>query len=513
MLKTDSAWGKETDVVVIGYGAAGAVAAMTARDSGSEVLVLEKSPQASSHSNSSMAGPWIMGADDVPLAIRYFDELNRFSGPTNWTDPAIIRGMAEYLADSPAWLQRMGGNVRRSHNKSEHQLPGGDGMVLWNYAGMGFRMMSFLQGQVLQRGVEIAWDTAAIRLLSNFKGEVTGVMVQTGEGKRTDIRARRAVILACGGFEFNETMKLNYLKVYPAYFTGTETNTGDGIRMAQDIGADLWHMNCVAARFVVKFPEMTWAMPVELAGPKAESILPPGNANRDGPPPDFPGFVIVDRNGRRYTNEIYKGHSVYYELGQFDSQRLVYPRIPSYWIFDRRRMEGGRLPGNRGGATGAHQLYPWSIDNSKELEKGWIITAATVGKLAQKLDLPADNLERTVLDYNRFCERGRDEECGRPPATLAPLDNPPFYACRLWPGGPNTQGGPRRDGRCRIVNPDGGPVPRLYGAGELGSIFGMLYPIGGGNMSECIASGRVAGEYAAREEPLAGNQWPGGISE
>ncbi|MBI4334091.1 MAG: FAD-binding protein [Chloroflexi bacterium] len=504
MIKADTTWDRDVDVVVSGYGLAGAVAALAARDSGSEVLILEKSRREGFHSNSSMAGSAIMGANDVKQTIQYLEQLNHINGETPWTDPQIIRGMAEYLADSPAWLQRLGGNVSLFFNGAEHQLPGAESVELWNYAGLGFRMMDFLYGKVSERGIEAAWDTAAGRLLTNLHGEVVGVRVRTGEGKQMDIGARQAVVMACGGFEFDEPMKLNYLKAYPTYFTGTEANTGDGIRMAIDVGADLWHMNCVSARFVAKFPEMAWAVTVVLGGRRWTRQRLSGHLENAGNEPQPPGFVVVDRGGKRYTNEIIKGHCAYYELTLFDTQRLVYPRIPSYWIFDQRRMEAGPLPGSGGGgAAGPHQLYHWSSDNSQELERGWIVSAATVKKLARKLEIPADSLEKTVAAYNRYCERGRDPECGRHQSTLVPLDKPPFYACRLWPGGPNTQGGPRRNVRSQIVNADGDPIRRLYGAGELGSIFGMLYPIGGGNLSECVASGRVAGEHAAREERLA----------
>ena len=81
-----------------------------------------------------------------------------------------------------------------------------------------------------------------------------------------------------------------------------------------------------------------------------------------------------------------------------------------------------------------------------------------------------------------------------------PLDNPPFYAVRIFPGGPNTQGGPRRNSRAQVVNPFGKPIPGLYAAGECGSIYGMLYPMGGGNLAECIAVGRGAAENAVREK-------------
>ena len=216
--------------------------------------------------------------------------------------------------------------------------------------------------------------------------------------------------------------------------------------------------------------------------------------------PEPAGYIMVDRFGNRFTSEDLKMHALYYELGLFDTQRLEYPRIPCYWIFDQRRIDDGVLP-NTSGAAGPHQLYKWSSDNSKEIEQGWIITARTVRELAGKLDLPEDNLQKTVDTYNRYCSQGKDPEFNRRPATLVPLGKRPFYACRLWPGGSNTQGGPRRNACSQIVNTDGGPIPGLYGGGELGSVYGMLYPSGGGNLAECIAFGRIAGENAAREKP------------
>jgi succinate dehydrogenase/fumarate reductase flavoprotein subunit len=134
----------------------------------------------------------------------------------------------------------------------------------------------------------------------------------------------------------------------------------------------------------------------------------------------------------------------------------------------------------------------------KELKKGWIITGKTVRELARKLDMAPGVLDNTVKTWNRYCEKGKDTSFGRNPVDLVPLNNSPFYAIRLFPGGANTQGGPRRNRHSQVVNPDGEPIPGLYAAGELGSVYGMLYT-GGGNIAECIAFGRIAGENAAKE--------------
>ena len=146
----------------------------------------------------------------------------------------------------------------------------------------------------------------------------------------------------------------------------------------------------------------------------------------------------------------------------------------------------------------ASRLYQWSKDNGAEIEKGWIRTARTVRELAGLIGVPPNNLEDTVATYNRYCDRGLDPDFGRGSSDLIPLEHPPYYAVEIWPGGANTQGGPRRSAKAEVLNLDGEPIPGLYSAGELGSIYGMLYPAGGGNLGECIAFGRIAGENAAR---------------
>jgi predicted oxidoreductase len=109
-------------------------------------------------------------------------------------------------------------------------------------------------------------------------------------------------------------------------------------------------------------------------------------------------------------------------------------------------------------------------------------------------------LKGEVVRFNSAKEKGKDDDFNRPVASIAPLDTPPFYAVPLWPGLNNTFGGPRRNGKAQIVNVFGKPIPRLYSAGELGSIF-VQYPQGGANVGECIAFGRIAGASAAAEKP------------
>jgi len=485
-------WHDTADVVIVGFGAAGAVAAITASDHGAKALVLEKQSVRNHLSTSSMSGGAFICVNDVRTAIKYMKHLSKVDEELYWTDEGIISVWAEYTSQNKQWVENLGGKVFLRKTGGEHNLPGSECIEVYNFPGRGHGLMRFLKHQVEIRNIHVAYDTMADKLLTNSRGEVTGVKA-LHRGKQSNVKATKAVIMTLGGFEFNEQMKLNYLKAFPTYFAGSPANTGDGIRMVQEVGASLWHMNCCSASWVLKFPDLAIALGPNFGGSRGFQ-----NWVQDEVAGSPCGYIIVDKHGRRYTNENFKRHTVYYELSLYDSQSLEYPRIPSYWIFDRKRIEAGPLPLMFYGPM-LHNLYGWSKDSKEELEKGWIIQGEDAGKLAHKLRMDPFILNKTVHDYNRYCEQKEDPEFHRHPQHLLPLHEHPLFAVKIWPGSANTQGGPRRNHKAQVLNMDGKPIRRLYAAGEFGSIYGMLYPATGGNLAECIAFGRIAGQNAANE--------------
>ena len=125
------------------------------------------------------------------------------------------------------------------------------------------------------------------------------------------------------------------------------------------------------------------------------------------------------------------------------------------------------------------------------------VRAGSIEALAGLIELDPATLAETVARWNASVAAGCDAEFGRQ-LMLAPIATGPFYAVELSPSMLNTQGGPRRNEKGQIVRPDGSPIPRLYSAGELGSIYSYLYQ-GTGNIGECLAFGRISGRNAAHE--------------
>lgn len=502
LASSDIKWDVETEVIVIGYGMAGAVAAITARDKGADVVVLEKQNADSHCTNSSLSGGLFACPTEVSGAIEYLTALSQSGEQPTWTDADTIRVWSELAVQNRSWMQALGARVKFIHKGGEHPgVPGCDSMEFWQYPGKGLRMMRFMYRQARVRNIKIRYQIIAQRLLTNVHGTILGVRAtaaQNGAQEELNIRARKAVILCSGGFEDDEAMKLQYLRLYPIYFTGQGMgNTGDGIRMAQEVGADLWHMNCCSAGMVAKFPELSMGFGIEMSEVES-SRRELAKAGRKAPS----GFITVNRHGCRYLDENFKRHSAWYQMASYDANRLEYPGIPSFHIFDSRRMAGGPIA-RLSGAAGPHQIYRWSRDNRAELAKGWILRGDCIAELGERIGVSPASLEETVRRWNGYCDAGVDPEFGRDPVDLVPLDQPPYFAIKVFPGGPNTQGGPRRNSRAQVLNPFSQPIPRLYAAGECGSVYGMLYPSAGSNLAECIVFGRLAGENAAAEATCA----------
>ncbi len=467
---------KEADVLVVGYGGAGSVAAITAHDLGAQVIILEKSAQGGG--NTRLAVSSFTGVIPGAAAKEHLQAL--CSGTV---EDDVIDAYIEWASKNVDFVRHLGGDPVPYHpGPTFPEVNGSETMLRFRPAGDaphgegGRKLWTLLQNNVEKRGIEVVTSTTVRRLIQGSGKEVVGVEADArGDGLK--VLARRAVILTCGGFEFDEAMKREYLAIRQVYAFGHPGNTGDGIRMAQDVGASLWHLNAIACPLGYKFPEYEAAFDSHISGP---------------------GYIAVDQNGERFMNEYGGLYTKWLSVSHLIPERLLWPRVPCFLIFDEKT----RLLGPVSHVYGQNRdLYRWSGDNSAEIERGWILRGNTLFELAEKMHLLDKNkLKTTVARYSQSCAEGVDRDFARSRDTLTPLVTPPFYAIKAFPCLLNTQGGPKRNAKAQVLDPWDRPIPRLYAAGELGSIWGFMYQ-SGGNLGECLAFGRIAGINAASEKP------------
>lgn len=409
---------------------------------------------------------------------------------------AIARGAAAF-PDFPGSKESKYRTVRSTYTgKMTYEYPTRNLPKNEKMAGEAF--FTCLKVGIEKRKIKVLYETPAQELIINDKGEIIGAIARQGN-KKIACKARRAVVLTSGGYEYNLAMRRAFLEgpgVEGWAFYGTPENTGDGIEMAIKAGAALAKVGKAASRIIT-------AVPIRHHGLKMGLITDSVGS---------PNSIVVDNYGNRYAAETLitddpSRYFFYKEAVKFDIQKLVYPRVPSWMVFDETMRTRTTITYLAISVAG-FGFVPWTKDNSDAIARGWIMKADTIGELAEKIKTHPENrkmmdpekLIKTVSRFNEFCTKGKDEEFGRRPATLAPIDKPPYYALPLYPGGPNTKGGIAANARREVLNWKGEPIPRLYTAGEISSAFKFVYQ-GGGNLTECIVFGRIAGKNAASLKP------------
>jgi succinate dehydrogenase/fumarate reductase flavoprotein subunit len=473
----------EVDVVVLGYGGAGAMAALSACDAGASVLLVDK--MSTGGGSTHEAGGTLRPPRDPELAARHYAAL---SGGTTPLD--LMRTLAHgetRLRDKLSALGATFSDFRlppapfpaRRDDSAYPDIEGSAGLgerirVAGEPGqGGGEALWELLAATIATKPVEVALGRRATRLLRDPVTErVTGAELTDGAGEVSRVTARGGVVLACGGFGHDDALKRDYLGADVGALSPPGRATGDGVRMAARVGAGLWHMTSVSCTFGYRFDG-------HQAGFYAQM---PSN-----------GYFLVDRTGRRYCDETaVENHAVLNLLGVRNTRTGRYDRIPSYVIFDETTRLAGRVFNP---TVGENRHFDWSADNGAEVERGWIATGATMRELADRLDLPSDALDEAHRRFRDGAAAGRDA-FGRPAHRMADVGVPPYYAVRVWPCLLNTQGGPRRDTEARVLDAVGEPIPGLFAAGELGSVWGALYP-GSGNVAEALVFGEIAGRNAA----------------
>ena len=477
-------WDEEADVVIVGYGLAGAVAAIAAHDGGAKVLILEKMAKGKEGGNSRCSGNNAYLTDNGKDALAYLKAMA--AGHLHGLSDELFAEWAQETVENKAILEKMGFKVEVNRPAEHTDLPGASTQAMYTVMKEGLPqrggLFQVFAREVAARKIPVRYQTPAKKLVSaGNRREVRGVIADN-KGKEVTVKARKGVILTCGGFEFNAAMLANYGRA-PVVHLGSPANTGDGILMAMELGADLWHMNNIMGPFQPGF--LTGDL-----GPEFSEI-PFGLQSVPGKT-----FLWTDKYGKRFMDESRRHqHGFAWDaINYYDGIKIEYPRIPWWIVFDEDARKKGPLATS--GWAVEFSGYEWSKDNSAEVAKGWILKGDTPDELAAAMKLDPVVLRKTIERFNSDAGAGGDKEFGRKAGSMAPLKGP-FYAIKSWPASVNTQGGPKRNQKGQIVDVWGKAIPRLYSGGELGSFYAWLYQ-GGGSMSECLGA-RSAGKNAAAE--------------
>ncbi|KAA9159068.1 FAD-dependent oxidoreductase [Amycolatopsis acidicola] len=474
-------------VVVAGAGLSGLAAAISARETGASVVLLEKGKRDDVGGNAAFSGGLFLfrydGPDDLTSIAEEFEpgmRAGKIDAPAYTSeayaaelmamsdgraDPRLVETLAARSLETMRWLKEKG--VRFTFNRTvgarvrDGVLRVPPGQILTSTGeGMsrGFEVIKPLLRHADRIGVEIRWSTPLTDVVRE-NGRVTGVM--TGDGTLP----ADAVVITSGGFQADRELRRRHLG--PAWedvkLRGTRLATGDGIMAALRAGAG---------------DAGTWSSCHSAA---VDPTMPSPGRSEASPPFPLHGFwlgVLVNRDGERFVDEG-PGPWVknYSKMGKAIMRQ---PGRVAYELFDQRTA-----------ARVADEFAGSAIP----------VTAPTLPGLAARIGVPAGQLVRTVDEFNRACT---DEErtTGLTPAKSAwatPLDRPPFVAYHAVAGLTFTFGGVRIDPDGRALDSDGVAVPGLYAAGEAtGGLFYGDYP-GGAALMRAAVFGRAAGKTAATD--------------
>ncbi len=485
------------DVIVVGGGGAGMCAALSARENGARVLVLERAPQDRRGGNTAFAsGTFRMvhhGVNDIKRAVpdlsdeeiantdfgeytagNYFDDLG------NITQFNINPDLAEVLVtnstDTVNWLRGLGVRFLPNYGRQAYKIDGrfkffGGSVIFANGGGAGLMETHFKNAE--KHGIEVRYGARGTALLRGKNG-VEGVQAEIS-GVPEAIKSS-AVVLASGGFEANREWRARYLGPGwdMAKVRGTRYNTGDGIAMALAAGAQPYGQwsGCHSC---------AW----ERNAPEFGSIETRHNGFRHS----YPFGIVVNADGNRFLDEGADFRNFTY--AKYGRIILQQPGGYAWQVFDAQALPLMRDEYRLRGATK--------------------VTASTIEELAAKMqDVNPAGFLKTVHEFNAAIARevpfNPNAKDGRRTVGLAvdktnwatALEQPPFEAFSVGCGITFTFGGLKIDTTGRVLDIDDAPLPGLYAAGELvGGIFYFNYPGASGLMSSAVF-GRLSGREAAK---------------
>ena len=439
----------DTGIVIIGAGGAGMTAAIMAHQAGMDFVILEKMPYVGGNTTKATGG---MNAAETHYQKEQGIEDSKalfaadtMQGGHALNDPKLVAMLANSSSDAIDWLDSIGAELPKisfSGGASVNRIHApADGSGVGNY------LVDHFSAKLTELGVDVMLNTTATELLVDAEGKICGVKAEGADANYTF--NCKAVILATGGFGAN----LDMIAEYRPDLKGTVTTnapgaTGDGILMAQALGAD-----------VVDIEQIQLHPTVE----QTTSMLITESVRGDG-------AILVNQQGLRFTNELLTRDAV-------SAAELAQEGQYAYILFDQNLR-----------------------DHLKAIEKyvkaELTVQADTIEGLAEQLGIDPATLAKTLADWNEIVKNQRDPDFGRTTGMNADLTTPPYYAIKIAPGIHHTMGGVKINTEAQVINTEGKAIPGLFAAGEVtGGVHGGNR-LGGNAVADIVIFGRIAAQSA-----------------
>jgi fumarate reductase flavoprotein subunit len=452
------------DVVVIGAGGAGLAAAVQANQNGATVIVLEKMSRAGG--NAILAGGAMNAVDDGSETAKKFNDSvakhyeQTFNGGDKQGDPALVKVLTDRAWEAVEWLKSLG----MKFTGEVFTVAGG----LWPRAhrpadpeGTGFfkTYNAYIENHP---GITV-YVNAKVEHIVIENGRAVGVVGTGSSGNTINVKANKGVVIATGGFGQNIELREKYKGSWPSLGPAVKSTnhpgaTGDGIMMAEEVGAELIQMSNIQL--------------LPLGDPETGSLS--GNIEHD-----VETRIFINKDGNRFVDEGARRDVMTKGL-------LAQPEAYMWIVMDSDTYPDGSVKNN----------FNETIDSL--VSSGRAVKADTLDELAKKISVPAENLKKAVDDFNAHAKDKTEDAFGR---TLfsTPIDTPPFYAGKRIATVHHTMGGIKIDAETHVIDKNGKPIPGLYAAGEVtGGIHGTNR-LGGNALTDMTVFGRIAGANAAAE--------------
>ena len=450
------------DVVVIGAGGAGFSAAITARNAGANVVLLEKMPAVGGNSlisgaEMNVAKNWVqpkLGINDDSPELHAQDT---FKGGDGKGDMKVINVMTHQALDAAKWCRDYLG-VRfeddnlfffGGHSRKRALIPVGH---------TGTEFIAKFQAKADELGIPVITNMKAEELIKNKDGRVVGVKA-TMDGSEYTFNAKGGVVLATGGFGANPEMVKKYNPKIDERFKTTDApgSTGEALYMAERAGAELVNMG-----YIQTYP---------ICDPISGAIELIADAR-------FDGAIMLNQEGKRFVEELQRGDVL--------SEAILNQTGQYCWVLWNDNI--GKISNTVKAHANEYEAFT---------KQGIMTTCDDLKCITDFTKIPFDQLQKTVKRVSDMAGKGNDKDFNHR-SGLVDMQQGKYYVIKAVPSTHHTMGGVRINEKAEALTAEGKVIPGLWAAGEVTGVTHGTNRLGGNAYTDIIVFGRIAGEAAAK---------------